>query len=401
MKTRWIWLLALAMLLPGLCGAEQGVTLETVSCFAGTDASAAAYVELLKDFEIKTGNRVRDTSATSDEAWKASVLYDFAAGNEPDVLFFFAANADSAPILSRVVPIAEINAAYPGLALTENAALAEADGKVYAIPSRPFWEGLFVNTDLFEQYELDLPTDWEKFKTAVHRFQEVGIVPISVSLSDIPHYLAEFSILASGSPEAHMQRPKSLDEVPQAWYQGMELIAVLYEMGAFAQNVNATTEPVTSQLFLSKKAAMQIDGSWFVNSIPPASMDTTVVMPFPAYSEEADETVIVGGMSMGFYLTRKAWEDEEKRDAAVQLLAHLTSADSAARIGGLRYSAKLMESANEMINNARYMVSPIQDAMTKESREAWLLGCISAVAEGSMSARECWEKVFALQPFAQ
>ena len=29
------------------------------------------------------------------------------------------------------------------------AALTEADGKVYAIPVRPYVEGLFVNTDLF------------------------------------------------------------------------------------------------------------------------------------------------------------------------------------------------------------------------------------------------------------
>ena len=106
-----ILLIVTLLMMMGSCAAGESVVLETVSCFAGADASAAAYVEILKAYELETGNRVEDTSATSDEAWKASVLYDFAAGNEPDILFFFAANADSAPILSRVVPIAEINAA--------------------------------------------------------------------------------------------------------------------------------------------------------------------------------------------------------------------------------------------------------------------------------------------------
>ena len=316
-------------------------------------------------------------------------------------MFFFAANADSAPILDKVVPISEINAAYPDLKLTENAVLTEADGKVYAIPSRPFWEGLFVNTDLFEQYGLELPTDWAKLEAAIAKFNEVGIVPIAVSLSDIPHYIAEFAIIASGTPQEHMARPKSIEEVPESWYEGMDLIAKLYTMGAFAKDVNATTEAVTSQMFKDKKAAMQIDGSWFANGIPAANMDTTIVMPFPTYAEDADKTAFIGGVSMGFYLTRKAWDDPAKRDAAVQLLAHLTNADSATKIGGYQFTGKLLESSYDMINNANYMLSPFQDSMTKEAREAWLLGCISSIADGSMTAKECWEKVIALKPFGE
>lgn len=401
MKKWMALILACAMMLTMCAGAfAEGVTLKTVSSFAGTDASADAYVEILKAFEAETGNTVEDSSATSDEAWKASVLNDFAAGNEPDVLFFFAGGADSAPILDKVVPIAEINEAYPDLNLTENAVLTEPDGKIYAIPSRPFWEGLFVNTDLFEEYGLELPTDWAKLETAVAKFNEVGIVPIAVSLSDIPHYISEFAIIASGTPQEHMARPTTLDEVPQSWYDGMALIHELYEMGAFAKDVNATTEAVTSQMFKDKKAAMQIDGSWFANGIPQANMDTTIVMPFPTKAESADPTAFIGGVSMGFYLTRKAWDDPEKRDQAVALLAYLTNADSAAKLGGYQFSGKLLESSYDMINNANYMLSPFQDAMTKEAREAWLLGCISSVADGTMSPEECWEKVMELKPFS-
>ena len=401
MKKVFALLLAAMLLVTASLAVAEGVTLKTVSSFAGTDASADTYVQLLKDFEEMTGCTIEDASATSDETWKASVLNDFAAGNEPDVLFFFAASADSAPILDRVVPISEINEAYPDLNLTENAVLTEADGKIYAIPSRPFWEGLFVNTDLFEQYDLELPTDWAKLETAIAKFNEVGIVPIAVSLSDIPHYIAEFAIIASGTPEEHMARPATLEDVPQSWYDGMDLIHKLYEMGAFAKDVNATTEAVTSQMFKDKKAAMQIDGSWFANGIPASSMDSTIVMPFPTYAEDADPTAFIGGVSMGFYLTRKAWDDPAKRDLAVQLLAFLTNADSAAKLGGYQFSGKLLESSYEMINNANYMLSPFQDSMTKEAREAWLLGCISSIADGSMTAAECWEKVMALAPFGE
>ena len=47
------------------------------------------------------------------------------------------------------------------------------------------------------------------------------------------------------------------------------------------------------------------------------------------------------------------------------------------------------------------MLSPLQDSMSKNAREAWLLECIPAVADGSMTAEQCWEKVMALSPFGK
>ncbi|MGN0773891.1 MAG: ABC transporter substrate-binding protein [Candidatus Ventricola sp.] len=392
-----IILLALLALPAGV--AAEDVTLRTVSCFAGTDASAEAYVELLKAFEEQTGCVIEDTSAASDESWKTSVLYDFAAGNEPDVLFFFAANADSAPILSRVVPIAEINAAYPALSLPEVPALRESDGRIYAIPVRSYWEGLFVNADLFARYDLELPTTWARLETAIARFREEGVVPISASLSDIPHYLAEMAVLVCGSPEDHAARPGTLEEVPQSWFDGMALIHRLYTLGAFADNVTATNESMASQLFRDKKAAMQIDGSWFANSIPAESMDTTLVMPMPAYSPDADPNAFIGGVSMGFYLTRRAWENPDRRDMAVRLLAWFAREENLALLGNSHLTGALQESAGAMLAHKDAMLRPFQDDMSKEAREVWLLDCVSAVAEGSMTAEACWARIMQLHPF--
>ena len=395
------WLSVMTALLLTLYGSAQaaGLKLYTVSSFAGTDAAAESYVELLKSFEEETGYTIVDKSATSDEDWKASVLNDFAAGNEPDVLFFFAANADSTPLLSRVVPIEEINAAYPEAHLPISAALTEADGKVYAIPVRPYVEGLFVNTDLFAQYDIPLPTTWALLENAIVCFREAGITPIALSLTDIPHYVAEMVILASGSPADYTARPKTLVEVPDSWFEGMALLRRLAEMGAFPEDAAATTEAVTSEMFRSKRAAMQLDGSWFANSIPAESMDTTMLLPMPAYAADADPGAVIGGVSMGFYLTRRAWDDPTKRDAAVALLCYLTSADSLEKLGGYQFSGALLDSYNALLQNAAQMLPPIQDAMSKNAREVWLLGCIAAVAEGDMTPQECWAQVMAQEPF--
>ena len=389
-------LLILAFLMSAVALAE-GVTLRTVSCFAGEDAAAMTYAELLRDYEEQTGNVVEDTSATSDESWKARVLSDFAVGNEPDVLFFFACSGDSAPILRKMVPIREINDAYPGLDLMENDALRESDGVVYAIPARPYYEGLFVNTDLFEQYGLPLPDTWEHLEQAVTGFRAAGVVPIAVSFSDIPHYLAECAVLACASPEEYAARPTRMEDVPQSWIEGMALIRRLYELGAFPDDALNTSESITSQLFRDKKAAMQFDGSWFANTLPADNMDTVVILPVPRLQGEGG--TVIGGVSMGFYLTRRAWDDPDRRDAAVQLLATLTEPESLARLNLEQVDGALKASAAQLLSDASQLLDPIQDDMNKDAREAWLLNGLPAVAAGRMTPEACWQGVMALAPF--
>ena len=398
MNRRFIAALLALLLCAGAAGAE-GVTLRTVSSFAGTDAAALAYVELLREYEARTGNTVEDSSGTSDESWKAGVLSDFAAGDEPDILFFFACSADSAPILRKMVPIAEINAAYPELALPESDILREADGVVYAIPARPFYEGLFVNTDLFESCGAPLPDTWEHLEEAIAVFRGAGVVPIAASLSDIPHYLAECAVLSASDAGSFSARPATLDGVPEGWVRGMALVRRLYELGAFPEDALNTSETITSQMFRDKRAAMQIDGSWFANSIPPENMDTTAVMPMPAQAD-VGAGAIIGGVSMGFYLTRRAWDDPARRDAAVALLDWLTRRENLSRLGTEQISGALARSAQAMLDGATAMLKPIQDDMNKDARERWLLECVPAVARGELSPEDCWRRVMALEPFS-
>jgi raffinose/stachyose/melibiose transport system substrate-binding protein len=393
-----MFLALLTALTGGLSARAEGVTVRTVSTFAGLDAAADTYIRLLRQWETDTGNWVEDTSSPSDEGWKNGVLSDFAAGNEPDVLFYFSGTSDSEPILSRVVPIEEINAAYPEARLTQSVACRERDGQIYAIPVRDYWEGLFVNTDLFRQFALELPTDWAKLETAIAVFHRAGIIPISVSLGDVPHYLAEVSILACGGAQEHAARPGAGEAVPDSWVEGMELIRRLQEMNAFSSDAAAVTDAVSAQRFIDGEAAMRIDGSWFANGIPQGRMEDVCVMPFPNAGGEAEPLAFIGGVSMGFYLTRKAWRSSQRRDAAVSLLSFLTTGENALALGGYTYSGRLLESAQAMTRQSALRVAPIQDAMHPQARSLWF-SLIPAVAGGSLDARAMWDQVMELDPF--
>ena len=397
------WIAAAAALImlaaAGAGTAENGVTLRTISCFAGLDGAAEDYVSILQKYESETGNTVQDRSSTSDEVWKTDILKDFAAGNEPDILFFFAAGADSAPILSRVVSLEEINKAYPDMNLEETEALRETDGKVYAVPVRGYWEGLYVHTDLFEQYNAPLPKDWNSLLEAIRIFRENDIIPIAISLSDIPHYLAEMAVLSCASREEQQARPRTYEEVPASWFEAMAAIRELAEAGAFADNAWTTYNDAATNLFLNKRAAMQLEGSWLDSAFPNRMMDTLSVLPMPRHDGEGLSDCYLGGVSMGFYLTRRAW-DSGHRDAAVALLKELTSEESIRLLGLSSLSGKLLDSVGDM-KAGREMVSPLQDAMNNKARETWLLECIPAVASGKMTPEECWQRVMELNPFGE
>ncbi|MGL5676540.1 MAG: extracellular solute-binding protein, partial [Cellulosilyticaceae bacterium] len=91
------------------------VTLKTVSMFGGTDPHAEFYQKLQADFQAANSNvTIEDESATADPAWKSAVATDFAAGNEPDVIFYFT-EAQAKPLVDggKVVSIDEIRTVDP------------------------------------------------------------------------------------------------------------------------------------------------------------------------------------------------------------------------------------------------------------------------------------------------
>lgn len=374
------------------------VTLYTASSFAGEDESASVYTDLLHAFESEENCVIIDHSSASSEAWKQEILNDFAAGNEPDILFFFACSADSQPLLSRVVPVEELNRADPALNLPVNEALREPDGKVYAIPVRPFWEGLLCNTELFDSLDLPLPDTWEHLMEAVRGFRAHGITPFTLSLMDAPHYIAEMVMLACCTPEEQQARPSVLEEIPASWFRAMALLRELAESGAFPDQASLLTERSANALFREGKAAMQVDGVWYAKQLSEAEMGRTAVLPVPRATDDHQPVSFIGGVSMGFYLTRRAYEQPVIREKALRLLAYLTSEESRSRLSGSTLTGLLASSASDLLD-AHLMLSPVQDDMNASAREVWLMECIPAVAEGRMTPEECWQKVMAFKPF--
>ncbi len=333
----------------GAAGVMADSTEITVtSTFAGEDTNAQNFKDAYHAWEAETGNTVVDTSATSDETFKANVVSDFELGSEPDVLFFFTgADADSFVKAGKVVSIDEIRESYPEYADNQNMDLvpaSTADGEKYTIPVNGYWEAMFVNREVLDAAGVEMPTaetTWDEFLDDCEQIREAGYTPIAAALGNIPHYWWDYCIFNAQSPETHLIIPMAADdETGSAWVAGLEDIKDLYERGYFPENTLSATDDETFAMFTSGKAAFLLDGSWKVGGIvgscqsdpdDPSTLDADKLANFDVtyFPGKGDRktTDLIGGMSSGYYITRKAWEDDEKRDAAVSFVEYMTSDD--------------------------------------------------------------------------
>ena len=182
----------------------------------------------------------------------------------------------------------------------------------------------------------------------------------------------------------------------------------LYEKGFFPANTLTATDAETVQIFGDGEAAFLIDGSWkvthFVDNYP-ENLENFAISYVPAKGERKASEAI-GGISMGYFITKKAWDDPAKREAAVKFVEHMTSDEvlstfvttevtalkNGASPAGLNPLQQAAANANAEITG---VIGPVQDAVSPECK-ADLFANVQNVVTGSMSAEDAVNSAIAL-----
>ena len=415
MKKTFVLLVIVMVLAAVLSAAAENVTLNVVTSYGGDDGNRANFEAAVAEYEARTGNKVNDGSATSNEEWKARVLTDFETGSEPDVLFFFT-NADAEPFVSagKVVSIDEIRTEYPDYAtnMKDSMLAVASDGKNYAVPSYGYWENMFVNKSVLDACGIEVPGPdytWDQFLADCQTILDNGYTPIACSLVEVPHYWFEFVVMNNGSLANHLDVPASMDDAAAAkWVAGLNDIKDLYERGFFPKNTLTATDAETVAMFGEGEAAFLIDGSWKVGYFTGNHEDTLEDYAISYVPGKGDRSAseAIGGISMGYFITRKAWEDPAKREAAVEFVSYLTSDEvlssfvttevtalvNGAKPEGLNLLQQSAADANAAITG---IAGAVQDTITSEAKGD-LFGNIQNVVTGKMTAEEAVASAIAL-----
>lgn len=401
---------------PAADAAEEGVTLNVVTSYGVDDGHRRNYEAAVADYESATGNKVNDNSSVSNEEWKSRVLTDFMTGSEPDVLFYFT-NVDAEPFINagRVVSIEEIREVYPDYAtnMKESMMAKASDGKHYAVPSSGYWETLFVNRRVLNACGVRIPGPdytWDAFLEDCETIKEAGYTPIACSLFEIPHYWFEFAVMNNGSLADHMEIPQVdgsgvlVDSAAsRKWIAALEDIKDLYEAGYFPDNTLTAADAETVAMFCTGEAAFLIDGSWKLGYFSKnyASRIGDYVVAYVPGKGQRPASDTIGGISMGYFITRKAWEDPAKREAAVEFVFHMTSeevlstfvtTEGTALVNGTETSGlnTIQQSAADANVHITGLAGAVQDAISGEAKSE-LFTSISKVVTGQMTAREAVE----------
>ena len=289
------------------------------------------------------------------------------------------------------------------------------DGIKYAVPVNGYWEAMFVNTEVLEAAGVEVPGadyTWDAFLADCQKIKDAGYSPIAAALGNIPHYWWEFCIFNNGDVVNHLTIPASIEEAG-AWVNGMEDIKALYEAGYFPENTLSATDDETFASFIDGKAAFLIDGSWKVGGIAGAcqsdpedasTLDTEKLDKFTVTyvpgKGERKATDLIGGLSMGYYISTAAWEDDAKREAAVSFVEYMTSDEMVAKFAQHTASAlkaapevdestfnSLQVKAMEMMSGVTSLTGAVQDLFNGECRVSTFDG-MPQIVTGEVSAED-------------
>lgn len=350
--------------------APDKTKLRIITQFGNSDHMGNTYKKILEKFQKENPKiMIKDESEIVNQQWKAKIIADFIADNEPDIIFTFI-GTDTKPIIERekLVSIEEIRKEYPNYATNIAEDILELgrelNGNTYAVPVVGFYEALFVNEKIFNELELELPTDWEKFETAIHMLQDNEKVPIAAALGEKPHYWIEHIILSQGGSKVYNNH--DITAVKNEWIAALSHLRGLYEMGAFPRDTNSISDDMAIDLFNNQGAAMLLNTNLAVKDIQ--NPEDIVVLPFPTVpggSKESDE--IISSFPAGWYITKKAWEDLTKREAVVQFIETMTSSDAIeefGREGGIPATGDVKES--DLILRTSTKKRPIESWIEKD-----------------------------------
>lgn len=383
----------------------EDVELRIVTTMAGTDPAGEVFEGLLEDFKAENEHVsiVNESQSADAGTIRTKINTDFTSDNEPDIMFYFnTVDAEGLIEAGKVINLEEAE----GIDLSGYNSMLEQqrneDGNIYAAPQTGFYEGLFVNKKLFEEHGIELPTTWELYEEAIKKFAETDIIPVAASTED-SYYVVEHYILAAGGIDNYNAK---LADKNEAWSAGLDMIGKHAEMGAFPADAGTIDLALAQSLFHQEQAAMLFEGSWAWGGMPEEIAENITVLPMPVYGDGGETGDLVGGASQGWFISTKAYEDDKKRKATVDLFNFLTSEESILKIadatgqipakGALTDLPENIAAGHKMVEEATAVAGPINDRILPEAFTL-IRTSVPQIVSGEKTGQEVLDEAAALE----
>ncbi|MDP4092122.1 MAG: extracellular solute-binding protein [Bacillota bacterium] len=398
---------------------DDKVTIRFISSWGGVDTNADTLQEILDKFNAENPdvNIVNESLFGGD--FLPKIKTDFASGNDPDVFGIWPGSDIRTLIdIGKVADLTGVLNSDPIWKDSFNDNMwnfTTYNDKIYGLPFEIIYEGLFVNTDLFKFFHVKIPETYDELLDAANKFYKGNIIPIAYNSSPEGSYIYQ-NIVAKLGGKQDVEIPFKYKQYNKCFVYAMDYMKDLKKNHAFPTPTNAYTMSDTERnnLFIQKRAAMIVQGSWFIGTVKNDPNVDIVPFPYIKGGQSAKNSLVYGLGNGTFYMSTSAWSDPKKREASIRLLKELTSKNSAYKFAQqtgmlcnikidtsmVNYS-KLMVKGRQLLSEADELIGPPDHYVDRTIWENTIIKRFPYVLEDKETPQQLWDQAANLYNYGE
>lgn len=168
---------------------------------------------------------------------------------------------------------------------------AGTPGHIYGVPYALTTVGVYYNSDIFAELELEVPETFAEFEAILATLADAGYIPITVGALDgwpLDHVWSQ--IVHTNIEIEHIARLEMLD--PDVAYDAPELIEASEKLLEWAQrgyldtNMLSTSYADSNSMFINGDAVMSVTGTWAQADFTDQPEFVARFFPMPQYNPD-------------------------------------------------------------------------------------------------------------------
>lgn len=229
--------------------------------------------DMVISFNEQQSKHVLKAIPIDHEAFKVSILETLYSGTPPD-LYSYWAGAKTFSILEYLEPIDDLWL-EGGLENIFSSDLIKSacqyDNHYYMVPITQHYVGFFYSKEVFEKYNLEIPTTWDELMSIADKLIQNNITPFEVGAVDKwpMQFWFDYILLNSAGYDYRDQLMKGTANYnDMEVYQVFSILSNMIEKGYFnkdASEISWEKEPI--ERLVAGESAMTLMGTWMINII--------------------------------------------------------------------------------------------------------------------------------------
>ncbi|WP_026702522.1 ABC transporter substrate-binding protein [Salibacterium aidingense] len=301
---------------------DSAVNLRVLHSFSGSQPQAPVIEPALEEFDEEHSDVTLDIQTAPGNDILEQLRTEMSAGDPPDVFTHWGMRRVQNYIENGLLP--DLSESIEADSDMEDRYIEDAynpveyQGGIYGLPFQGYSYYLLINPELFEEHGVEVPTTYEELVTAVEQFNDAGLIPFAAN-NHSARYMMLTWFAQKNDTDSLIKYATAEEPFGEDLRDAADKVAELSAMGAFPEGYQSLETAQSFELFRQGQAPMFYQHSWTAGEIDPEMEDQYEVIPFPL-GDQASTPTTIAGTGHFIYMSKEAYEDPEKREAAWELM---------------------------------------------------------------------------------